>query len=248
MRRFCIAVVAFVTILGTNGAAASMNSDFPNNQVLGPPASDTVQWGRALRGDTNQNAKKRLLRVADTHTEDANSTHNTPSTRTNASPPSVPESDDEERAVKLPTSLTKDFKSKKILTVITNLFTSNKKKMTPAKLRVKMLEKLQPEIASKLIFLKAPKRFLPPEVPKRLPSRLPAKIKAQVFNIPGVEDLTIRQQMEVWFFYRLPPTYAFKKLGLVGKGWGDVLHKQPNYKYYKAYFDAWYKDQQHLIF
>ncbi|KAL4171287.1 hypothetical protein KRP22_009383 [Phytophthora ramorum] len=219
MRLLYVAVVVVVSALASSdGAVATTNS------TLG--SHDARPWRHT---DPNQDDS------GGTPAKDDNVTvHNTPSSTG---------SSDEERAIKLSSSIKKLFKSKKIPSSITNLFKSNKNKMTPWKLRVKILESLPPELAANLIFLK-----MPTNVPKPLPSILPKGAKAAVFKIPGVENITIRLKMEVWFFYRYPPTYAFKELGLVGKGSGEALHGQANYKYFKSYFDAWYKSQKFLTF
>ncbi|KAG1696362.1 hypothetical protein DVH05_018493 [Phytophthora capsici] len=140
-------------------------------------------------------------------------------------------------------STTKLLESKKIPKPIVNLLTGNKHAKSQKKLRALLLQSLPLDKAAELIFLK-----MPSKVPKPLPTKLPNGIKGFDFKIPGVSNAIIRLKMEIWFYYRYPPTYAFKQLGLVGKGSGAVLRKQENYKYFKAYFDAWYESQKHLIF
>ncbi|KAK1932291.1 hypothetical protein P3T76_012285 [Phytophthora citrophthora] len=149
----------------------------------------------------------------------------------------------EERGVAIPSSIMKVLKNKKVPTPILKLLTGNKHEKSQLKLRALLLRSLPPEQASKLIFLK-----MPTKVPKPLPAKLPKGIKSYDFTIPGVSNAITRLKMEIWFYYRYPPSYAFKQLGLVGKGSGDILHKQENYKYFKSYFDAWYESQKHLIF
>ncbi|KAE8909257.1 hypothetical protein PF005_g19089 [Phytophthora fragariae] len=235
-----------------------------NVQVSQRTILDAPPLNHAQPTDQNPGVGKRFLRATSAETLGGNGGVESTGSSYKASSPinmvdsssysACGSSDQEERAIKLPNpiaKLVKLIKGKKVPSVATDLLKSRKDKITPAKLRVKMLEKLPPELAAELIFLKPPKRLLPTKVPAKLPSKLPSKIKAQAFKIPGVADVTIRLQMEVWFYYRMPPTFVFRKLGLVGivgKDSDKLLHAHPNYKYFKSYFDAWYKAQQHLIF
>ncbi|KAG7380252.1 hypothetical protein PHYPSEUDO_007604 [Phytophthora pseudosyringae] len=236
---------AFVVTTALSGVkAASSLTDSTQAQLSTPtpaPWSSTITIGR------NDGGGKRRLRVAEPADQDDHPTASmveTPGPSNDSSASRAPASDDEERGItKLRSSVTKLLKSKKITTPITNLLTGNKHQKSQAKLRALLLRSLPPEQASKLIFLKMPKN-----VPAKLPPTLPTGCKGYNFKIPGVSNAIIRLRMEVWFYYRIPPTYAFKQLGLVGKGSGKVLHAQANYKYFKSYFNAWYEAQKHLSF
>ncbi|EGZ21880.1 hypothetical protein PHYSODRAFT_285670 [Phytophthora sojae] len=247
-----IALVVAASLLYSSDCAQAIDKNVQASPRTIPDAPPLVD---ALSTNPNWDAGRRFLRVAETLGDDKggiNSTgspHNTSSFTSSCSASgSNDQEEGEERAIKLPSSIAKFFKGKKIPSIVTDFLKTNKEPTTAAKLRVKMLEKLPPELAAELIFLKPPKRFLPTNVPAKMPSKLSSNIKAQAFKIPGVADVTIRLQMEVWFYYRAPPMFVFRKLGLVGKGSGDILHAEPNYKYFKSYFDAWYKAQSHLIF
>ncbi|KAL3661599.1 hypothetical protein V7S43_013359 [Phytophthora oleae] len=191
-------------------------------------------------------AIRRRLRVAEPPRQETNSTSSSlngvESSEKAPSATPVPASA-EERGIKLPSSITKVLKSKKIPKPIVQLLTGNKHEKLQLKFRALILKSLPPEKAAELIFLK-----MPTKVPKPLSTTLPKGIKGFDFTIPGVSNAIIRLKMEIWFYYRYPPSYAFKQLGLVGKGSGAVLHKQENYKYFKSYFAAWLESQKHLIF
>ncbi|KAG3086797.1 hypothetical protein PI124_g11698 [Phytophthora idaei] len=204
--------------------------------------SDAALWSETLT--TRRSIGKRLLRIEEAQHRGDNTTGSsnvTWASWTNSPPAAA--SDEEARGLKPLSSFTKLLKDKKIPTVITRLLNGNKHEKSQAKLRALLLRSLPPEQASNLIFLKMPKN-----VPKSLPSTLPKGIKGYHFKIPGISNAIIRLKMEIWFYYRLPPTYAFKQLGLARKGSGVKLHAEDNYKYFKSYFDAWYKAQKHLIF
>ncbi|KAG6620741.1 putative secreted RxLR effector protein [Phytophthora cinnamomi] len=186
MRLLCIAlVVATGLFASSDGARVDKNI-----QVSTPIMPNVASRRRALTTDQSAVVVKRFLRVAETL--DSGGIESTGSSSKTSAYPAPSGNDQEERTIKLPSSIAKLFKDKKVPTAVMDLFKSNKNMMTPAKLRVKMLEKLPPELAAELIFLKPPKRLLPTNVPAKLPSKLPSKIKAQVFKIPGVADVTIR--------------------------------------------------------
>ncbi|KAJ8533486.1 hypothetical protein ON010_g13769 [Phytophthora cinnamomi] len=207
MRLLCIAlVVATGLFASSNGARIDQNI-----QVSTPTMPGVASRRPTLTTDQSAVVGKPFLRVADTL--NSGGIESTGSSFKASAYPAPSGDDQEERTTKLPSSIAKLFKGKKATTAVMDLFTSNKNKMNPAKLRVKMLGNLPPELAAELIFLKPPKRLLPTNVPAKLSSKLPSEIKAQVFKIPGVADVTIRLQMEVWFYYRLPPTFVFRKLG-----------------------------------
>ncbi|ETK71357.1 hypothetical protein F441_21876 [Phytophthora nicotianae CJ01A1] len=206
------------------------------------PASDAALWDATPTTRTSNS--KRLLRIAEVKNQDDN--HTDSSNVAWLSRSNFTASDEEDRGI-LPFSSVMKYKKlvkdKSIRTTITNFLDGNKKKSSLPKLRALLLRSLPPEQAAELIFLKMPKN-----VPKPLPSKLPKGVKGFDFKIPGISNAIIRLKMEIWFYYRFPPTYVFKELGLVGKGADDVLHAQENYKYFLSYFNAWYKDQEHLIF
>ncbi|EEY56343.1 secreted RxLR effector peptide protein, putative [Phytophthora infestans T30-4] len=194
---------------------------------------------------THKSSSKRRLRihVAEKHSQEGRSTDssNVPC----ISGVNLTASDKEERGF-LPSvsnlKYSKLMEDKSVRTSITKLLEGKKKSSLP-KLRSILLRSMPLELASKLIFLKMPKN-----VPKPLPSTLPKGVKGFNFKIPGVSNAIIRLKMEIWFYYRIPPTFVFKKLGLVGKGTDEVLHAQENYKYFVSYFNAWYESQKFLIF
>jgi hypothetical protein len=231
MRLICAVVVATIAVLTRSdvvSAAANSQQLQGTKLVLSPPPSSNSN----AHGN-DEITTKRFLRAVKVPSDysDANDT--------SSAAFAVSGSDAEERAVKLPSIL----KNTKVSSAVTNLLTSNKNKMTPAKLRVKFLERLPLELQSNLIFAK-----VPANLPAKLPSKLPKGVRAAVFKIPGVGDAAAVLQLKIWYAYRVPPMLVFRKLGLYGKGTGEALKKYRTYKYFKAYARKWVASQKKIEF
>lgn len=107
----------------------------------------------------------------------------------------------EERAVKIPSALTGLIKNKDLAGVVKSLTQSNKNKVTPAKLRVKMLEKLPLDLQAKLVFAKMPKK-----AQVNLASKVATHQKRYPIKVPVVSTCSVSTRVELYYllFYNVP--------------------------------------------
>ncbi|OWY96512.1 Avirulence (Avh) protein, partial [Phytophthora megakarya] len=171
MRLILVVCVVTTILITCIFAVATANSTPPVLPVdVSKTSSKTEPWRATHPTATNGINNKRFLRREEETNQNIkvtgsmNDTSNIDSTLG----PS-----EEERGVKVvplemlgkQEAVSKLVKKKTITTAVTNLLRRNKKQKILRKFRVKILESLPPEQAADLIFLKMPKKEIPPKLP-----------------------------------------------------------------------------------